>query len=32
MWLLTIALGILAALINMPINDQRIERPAATPA
>ncbi len=32
MWLLTIALGILAALINMPINDRQIVRPAPTPA
>jgi MFS family permease len=32
MWLLTIALGILAALINMPIDDRRIARPAPTPA
>lgn len=32
MWLLTIALGIAAALINMPINDRQIVRPAAAPA
>jgi MFS family permease len=32
MWLLTIALGVLAALINMPINDRQIVRPAAAPA
>jgi len=32
MWLLTIALGILAALINMPINDRQIVRPAVSPA
>jgi len=32
MWLLTIALGIAAALINMPIDDRRIVRPAAQPA
>jgi MFS family permease len=32
MWLLTIALGILAALINLPINDRQIVRPAAAPA
>ncbi|HKA43250.1 MAG TPA: MFS transporter [Burkholderiales bacterium] len=32
MWLLTIALGIAAALINMPINDRQIVRPAARPA
>jgi hypothetical protein len=29
MWLLTIALGILAGLINLPINDKQIQRPAA---
>jgi predicted MFS family arabinose efflux permease len=32
MWLLTIALGVLAALINLPINDRQIQRPAAAPA
>lgn len=32
MWLLTIALGVLAALINLPINDRQIARPAAAPA
>ena len=32
MWLLTIALGVAAALINMPINDRQIARPAAVPA
>jgi cyanate permease len=32
MWILTIALGILAALINLPINDRQIVRPAAVPA
>ena len=32
MWWLTIALGVLAALINMPINDRQIVRPAASPA
>ena len=32
MWLLTIALGIAAALINMPINDRQIVRPAVRPA
>ncbi len=32
MWLLTIALGVLAALINMPINDREIHRPSAAPA
>jgi len=32
MWLLTIALGVLAALINLPINDKQIQRPAAAPA
>jgi MFS family permease len=32
MWILTIALGILAALVNLPINDRQIVRPAAAPA
>ena len=32
MWWLTIALGVLAALINMPINDRQIQRPAAAAA
>ena len=32
MWLLTIALGVLAALINLPINDRQIVRPVAVPA
>jgi len=32
MWILTIALGVLAALINLPINDRQIVRPAAAPA
>lgn len=32
MWLLTIALGVLAALINLPINERPIARPAAAPA
>jgi len=32
MWLLTIALGILAGLINLPINDKQIFRPAMKPA
>jgi len=32
MWLLTIGLGVLAALINLPINDRQIVRPAAAPA
>ena len=32
MWMLTIALGVLAALINLPINDRQIVRPAAAPA
>ena len=32
MWLLTIALGILAGLINLPINERQIVRPAAVPA
>jgi len=31
-WILTIALGILAALINLPINDRQIVRPAPVPA
>ena len=32
MWILTIALGVLAALINLPIDDRQIVRPAAVPA
>jgi len=32
MWLLTIAMGVLAALINLPINDRQIVRPVAKPA
>jgi MFS family permease len=32
MWLLTIALGVLAALINLPINERPVVRPAAVPA
>jgi len=32
MWFLTIATGVLAALINLPINDRQIIRPAASPA
>ena len=32
MWLLTIAMGILAALINLPIDDRQIVRPALKPA
>ena len=32
MWLLTIALGVLAALINMPIKDRQIIRPEMKPA
>jgi predicted MFS family arabinose efflux permease len=32
MWILTIALGVLAAFINLPINDKQIVRPAAVPA
>jgi MFS family permease len=32
MWVLTIALGVLAALINLPINDKQIVRPAAAAA
>jgi predicted MFS family arabinose efflux permease len=31
-WILTIALGVLAALINLPINDRQIVRPAAAAA
>ncbi len=31
MWLLTIALGVLAGLINLPINDKQIIRPSAAP-
>ena len=32
MWILTIALGVLAGLVNLPINDRQIARPAPTPA
>jgi len=32
MWILTIGLGVLAALINLPINDRQIVRPVAAPA
>jgi len=32
MWLITIALGVMAALINLPINDRQIVRTAAAPA
>jgi MFS family permease len=32
MWLITIALGLMAALINLPINDRQIVRAAAAPA
>lgn len=32
MWILTIALGVLAALVNLPIDDRQIARPAAVPA
>lgn len=32
MWLLTIALGVLAGLVNLPINDRQIVRPAAAAA
>jgi MFS family permease len=32
MWILTIGLGVLAALINLPIDDRQIVRPAAVPA
>ena len=31
-WLLTIALGVIAALINLPINDRQIVRPTSAPA
>lgn len=31
MWLLTIAMGVVAALINLPINDRPLSRPAARP-
>ena len=31
-WLLTIALGVLAGLINLPINERPVVRPAAAPA
>lgn len=32
MWMLTIGLGVLAALVNLPIDDRQIARPAAVPA
>ena len=32
MWLITILLGVVAAIINLPINDRQIQRPAAAPA
>jgi MFS family permease len=32
MWLLTIAMGLLAALINLPINERPVIRPAVNPA
>jgi MFS family permease len=32
MWILTIALGVMAGLINLPINDRPIARPVAAPA
>ncbi|HXF65705.1 MAG TPA: MFS transporter [Burkholderiales bacterium] len=32
MWLLTIAMGVVAALINLPIDDRPLSRPAARPA
>jgi MFS family permease len=32
MWVLTIALGVLAALINLPINEKPVVRPLAQPA
>ena len=31
-WILTIALGVLAALVNLPINDRQIVRPVPSPA
>jgi len=32
MWILTIAMGVLAALINLPIDDRQIVRPSVSPA
>ena len=32
MWILTIALGVMAGVINLPINDRPIARPVAAPA
>jgi MFS family permease len=32
MWIFTIALGVLAALVNLPINDRQIVRPVPAPA
>jgi MFS family permease len=32
MWILTIALGVMAGLINLPIDDRPVARPAAAPA
>jgi MFS family permease len=32
MWILTIALGVLAGLVNLPINDRPVIRPATAPA
>jgi MFS family permease len=32
MWILTIALGVMAGIINLPINDRPIARPVAVPA
>ena len=32
MWILTIGMGIVASLLNLPIDDRQIARPAAKPA
>lgn len=32
MWVLTIGMSVVAALVNLPINDRQIERTAASPA
>jgi hypothetical protein len=32
MWVLTIALGVLAGLVNLPIDDRQLVRPVAKPA
>jgi hypothetical protein len=32
MWIFTIALGVMAGVINLPINDRPIARPVAAPA